>query len=274
MASDAYRGKVRLDDGKRNYVADADQAFWFRWASHTLDNGGSPEEIADDVGVLEPWTPPGLFSGVTYEQIDAALDAIIQGLVDDDGNPTGEFYTLHKQGKDRWVVPLIAEKLECEEEKAKRIAKLWDQNKLLYEFDYVSGPKSRERKGLQSRRNQTTQCNYGEILSFPGSGAAQPGTTGKITLQLSPLIPWGPLYRIGTRGRAPVHLCLSGENRGGVPILSRGSQAREERNATCKSHLADGRERRGRHFGRRDRGKAGALVMLPVLLDHLSRTCT
>jgi hypothetical protein len=143
------RGKVRLDAGKGNYLPDVDRAYWFQFTSLTLDNAGDDGGGADAIGVLDHWTPPGLFAGVTYEQINAILDAVKRGVVDDDdGSPTGEFYTANAQSTKRWVGTLIASILQCEDDKAKRIAKVWMASGLLYEFDYKDGS-SRDKKGLR-----------------------------------------------------------------------------------------------------------------------------
>lgn len=138
------KGIVRVDGAKANYLPPPENAEWYQFKSVELDNGESisGETIAGDyVGVLKPWVLPGIFDGLSYQKIDAILDAITAGT------PDHERWTLAPQSKDRFVGKIIAEVGEISEERASRIAATWKKSGLLYEDEYLSGAQRRKRKG-------------------------------------------------------------------------------------------------------------------------------
>lgn len=137
------KGIVRLDHAKGNYMPPPETATWLKFRNVELHNADpETERSGDHVGVLVPWSPPGLFEGITYEKIDQILDAIAGGI---DGL---ERYTLAPQSKDRYVGKVIAEVGEITEERAARITLIWKKSGLLYEEDYLSGAQRRMRKGI------------------------------------------------------------------------------------------------------------------------------
>lgn|SRR5215831_4589608 len=98
----AERGRyLRYDDAKANLNIISPYAKWFRKDTITLNNGNG-EIPGDDVGVLVPWEPKGL--DVHEAQIIAFFTRVDQGIVDDDGKPTGEFYTFEKaRANERYI---------------------------------------------------------------------------------------------------------------------------------------------------------------------------
>jgi len=93
---------LRYDDAKANLNAISPFAKWFRKDSITLAN--SRDDIpGDEVGVLIPWKPEGPM--VLEAQIVEFLKRVDVGILDADGKPSGEFFTLEKAGRDnsRWV---------------------------------------------------------------------------------------------------------------------------------------------------------------------------
>lgn len=136
------KGIVRVDHAKGNYLPPPETAAWFEFKSIELDNADERYgSVGDHVGVLLPWTPPGVFDGVSYVVIDRILDAIITGTDD------GEKWTLAPQSKDRFVGNVIAEMAELSGEQASRIAKAWQRSGLLYEEEYFSNAQRKMRKG-------------------------------------------------------------------------------------------------------------------------------
>jgi hypothetical protein len=71
-------------------------------------------------------------------------------MLDKNGTPTGEFYTSHKTSGDaRWLGILIQEELHCDEPRAKKIIKYWQDKGVLVEFEYSSPVQRKMRKGAR-----------------------------------------------------------------------------------------------------------------------------
>src|SRR5689334_4819588 len=58
------RGYVRMDSGKVNIAPPSRQAKWFRIVGVPLDNRTEEHPHGDEVQVVEPWTPAGLWDGL------------------------------------------------------------------------------------------------------------------------------------------------------------------------------------------------------------------
>jgi hypothetical protein len=147
---------VRYDDAKANLNLITRQACWFKKETYTINN--ATEELpGDDVGVLVPWLPPGPLDNVTTTTINQILDEIDRGLTDDEGDPTGEFFTFHnKANKDapsRWVGQVIQRWIQCSDERAAVFVKQWRMSGLLVEFPY----KNRRRKPVTGVRSDPTK---------------------------------------------------------------------------------------------------------------------
>lgn len=140
---------VRFDDAKANNSLITGQAKWFEKASVALNNGRGMIP-GDEVGVLMPWAPPGLMEGVELATIWLVLDTIDRGLVDENGHPTGTYYTPSASSPERWAGRVVAKMLGCDEARAKKILNAWlAEPKVLDVFDYDDA-KGRNRKGLRS----------------------------------------------------------------------------------------------------------------------------
>lgn len=140
---------IRFDDAKANYSLVTGVARWFYKQTYTLKNAGTFIP-GDDVGVLVPWEPPGLFAGVSLEMINAFYDKVNAGILDENGKPTGEYYTLHKtSGEERWLGTVIQEELHCDEARAKKILKHWKDKNVLDEFEYKDPIQYKKRKGVR-----------------------------------------------------------------------------------------------------------------------------
>lgn len=145
---------VRFDDAKANLSLVTGQAKWFEKKSVTLNNG-SGLIPGDDVGVLVPWEPPGMLDGVSMLTIGQVLDTIDRGLTDENGLPTGQFYTATASGpsKDRWAGVVIVRLLGCDEKRAKHLLKDWLKNEVLQTYDYADPVARRSRSGVRSVLN-------------------------------------------------------------------------------------------------------------------------
>lgn len=145
---------VRFDDAKANLSLITGRAKWFEKKSVTLNNA-TAFAPGDDVGVLAPWEPPGMLDGVSMFTVGQILDTIDRGLTDEQGLPTGQFYTAVASGpsKDRWAGTVIVRLLGCEEKRAKHILKEWSKNEVLETFDYDDPVARKRRSGTRSILN-------------------------------------------------------------------------------------------------------------------------
>jgi hypothetical protein len=140
---DSPSGFVRMDQAKGNYVPASEKAAWFKFRSIEIENGDAARNLPCDlVGILEPWTPPKAFDGVSADDVNRVLDLI------DKGNASGDRYTKHAGSKERYVVPMIAEELDRTEEQAATILRAWLESKLVDEKTYPELNKGKGGKGL------------------------------------------------------------------------------------------------------------------------------
>jgi hypothetical protein len=139
---------VRHDDAKANLHLVTAAARWFFKESRPLGNGGLGLP-GDEVGVLIPWSPPGVFEGASTHALNQILNLIDAGLLDEEGRPNGELYTAHKtkEGK-RWAGQIIVDVLDCDEGRAKKILKAWLETGLLTEVEFRNANR-KARKGLK-----------------------------------------------------------------------------------------------------------------------------
>lgn len=142
---------LRYDDAKANLNIVSPYARWFRKDTITLNNAvdGIP---GDEVGVLVPWQPKG--PSVLEEQIVAFFKRVDQGLLDENGKPTGEFYTTEASGRagrsnERYLAGFAQEFFHLDAlSQAEALIEGWRKSKR-----FVSGPryKSPETRKMRSR---------------------------------------------------------------------------------------------------------------------------
>ncbi len=148
---DEERGDyVRYDDAKANHSRKG-LVRWFKKNSVDLGNG-TGFLPGDEVGVLEPWKPPGALDGVTMHDIGLCLDAIDRGPLDEDGKPTGQFYAavMPSSIKDRWVGKVLMRFLGISEDAAKNLVRDWLKNDVLEVFDFTDPIQRKARQGVRS----------------------------------------------------------------------------------------------------------------------------
>lgn len=144
---------VRFDDAKANLNLVTGQAKWFEKKSITLSNGRGIIP-GDEVGVLSPWEPPGALDGISMHTIGQALDTIDRGLLDDNGAPTGQYYTSNSSGsKERWAGNVLIRLFGCQEKLAKNLLRDWVKNNVLETFEYADPVQRKARTGLRSVLN-------------------------------------------------------------------------------------------------------------------------
>jgi hypothetical protein len=137
---------VRFDDAKANQSR-VGMVKWFEKKSVVLNNG-TAFAPGDEVGVLVPWKPPGLLDGVSMHTIGLALDTIDRGVLDEDGQPTGQKYGPTAASKARWVGNVVMQLFGCDEDRAKDVTRVWLKNGVLEAVEYDDPVQRKFRTGV------------------------------------------------------------------------------------------------------------------------------
>jgi hypothetical protein len=117
LATEAWRYS-RIDDGKHN-LKPPGEAIWAKSVSHILPCG-------DSVGVLQPWTPPKPFDGVTKADAKVAQRLAQGGAYRADTQAKNWFgYTLGER------LNLDPRRDDADKAKLKAMIKTWLKNKVL-----------------------------------------------------------------------------------------------------------------------------------------------
>jgi hypothetical protein len=114
---------VRFDDAKASYTLATRMARWFEKVSVNLMNGNGLIP-GDEVGVLMPWTPPGLFDDVSVSQISLVMDKLTEGPRHDDGRLTGTLFGAHHNSKP-WAGEMVEDVFGWTKERAGKAIKFW-----------------------------------------------------------------------------------------------------------------------------------------------------
>lgn len=130
---------LRFDDAKANLTLITKIARWFEKRSHPVPNAGDGEP-ADEVGVLIPWRAPSAFDEMTDAQANAILDKIDKGVLDEDGQKTGDYFLAGVQGRKpkNWVGDVIQAHLGCTDKDARTIINKWISNKVITTFTAIT----------------------------------------------------------------------------------------------------------------------------------------
>ncbi len=135
ISADRRRDYFRIDGAKSNYTR-LDEAEWFERVEHTLAN-------QDKVAAATPWEPPSVWTDITPEAINLALDRIAAGPA------AGVLYTITKRGGGaRWVGNALIDMLTIKEGPAKEMISAWIKSGLLYETTYRDTAEGKERNGV------------------------------------------------------------------------------------------------------------------------------
>ena len=142
---------LRFDDAKANLTLVTFAARWFYKATVTLPNAGDDGEPADEIGVLMPWVPQGIFARLTPDVANAILDLITKGIAVKEDKPNDPF-CLSRRGGDnkRWAGNVIMGAVECTRDEAQKVLDTWVESGLLVEYEIATTTsKGRLRKGLR-----------------------------------------------------------------------------------------------------------------------------
>ena len=142
---------VRLDSAKVNIAARSTKAEWFHIVGQPIGNATAEYPNGDTIQVVEPWAPPNAWSNTTNESLNAILNDIEQGLVDESSNPTGQRYSnAPAAGDDRQVWPVVQNHYpDKSEAECRTIIHKWLDTKLLYSEEYHDPVDRKKRKGLR-----------------------------------------------------------------------------------------------------------------------------
>ena len=133
---------VRVDDAKGNMSAPVGKATWLTRKSVSIGNGG-PFDEGDSVGILDQWSPPDPFDGITMSEINRILDAIRDGVETDvryKKSPKAEHYVGN-------VINEVTSQGRSDNE-VKAIIKTWFASGVLFLEDYKDRVQRREVKGV------------------------------------------------------------------------------------------------------------------------------
>jgi hypothetical protein len=134
---------IRVDDAKVNLSARIDKATWFKLDQVELHNATQDYPHGDKVAALVPWAPPKLFSAVTAEQINEALDAIQQGP------EPGVLYGGTRRGSSsRWAGDPLRRVCDITEKQAQAMLDAWVASGLLFLRDFKDPHTRNTRKGF------------------------------------------------------------------------------------------------------------------------------
>jgi AAA domain/CHC2 zinc finger len=141
---------LRFDDAKANLTLITSIAKWFHKRTYVLPNG-TDTEPPDEVGALVEWKPKTIFDRIPPAIARAILHAIDTGVLDKEGQPTGDLFTMGKQGGGkRWAGDIIKATIECEDKEARTVLATWHANGVITEVEReTSTSRGQKRKGLK-----------------------------------------------------------------------------------------------------------------------------
>jgi hypothetical protein len=140
---------VRLDSAKVNIAAPSSNATWFKLVGVPIGNATPEYPNGDTIQVIEPWSPPDAWANTTTEELNAILDDIARGMIDEEGKPNGRRYSNAPSAIDRAVWPVVQKHYPKKTEgECRTIIHAWLDSKLIYSKDYDDPVDYKPRKGL------------------------------------------------------------------------------------------------------------------------------
>jgi AAA domain len=139
VTSEERHQYLRFDDAKANLTLVTFAARWFQKKTVRLPNA-EDDEPGDDVGVLVPWSPKAIFARITNEMANQMLDIIAAGVLDKDGKPTSDSFTLSRRGRNnkRWAGNVIRGLVECTDREAQKMIDTWLKSGLISEVNTIT----------------------------------------------------------------------------------------------------------------------------------------
>lgn len=139
---------VRLDSAKVNLAASSSQATWFKLVGVPIGNGTPEYPNGDSIQVVEPWSPPEAWDGLSTDVLNAVLSEIDRGLVDAHGKPNGRRYSSAPSTKGNRAAWRVVQR-HCpdrSEAQCRQVIRTWELNDVIVTQDY-DDPKERKSRG-------------------------------------------------------------------------------------------------------------------------------
>jgi hypothetical protein len=143
------RDYIRVDSAKVNIARASRNATWFHLVNVSLDNASTLYPAGDQVQTVESWSPPDAWKGTTSAELNAILNDIDLGLVDNNGKPTGQRYSNAPKAGKRTVWPVVQRYYPNKSEgECRTIIHAWLGTGLLYAQQYDDPLEYKKRSGL------------------------------------------------------------------------------------------------------------------------------
>jgi hypothetical protein len=134
---------VRLDGAKVNIAPRSGKATWFHIIGVPIGNATEEYPSGDTVQVVEPWSPPDTWAGLSSHLLNQILTAIDAGL------PDGTRYTDAPNATTRAAWQVVAEYAPDKSEvQAREIVRTWVKNGVLEHREYDNPVTRKTVKGL------------------------------------------------------------------------------------------------------------------------------
>jgi hypothetical protein len=142
--SDAERRQlIRLDSAKVN-IAPSSDARWYRLVGVPLGNQTDRYPEGDEIAVVECWSVPDLFDGLTIDLVNEILDEVDRGLAD--GTPYSDKNAAEKRAAWKVVARYAPYKSEGQ---CREIIRVWVKNMVLIHEEYRDKQHGRDTTGLR-----------------------------------------------------------------------------------------------------------------------------
>jgi hypothetical protein len=134
---------VRLDSAKVNITPPSSKATWFHLVGVPIGNATEQYPAGDTIQVVEPWSPPNTWAGLSPVTLNAVLDDIERGM------PNGQRYSSAGAAKDRAAWPVVIRYCpDRTEAQCREIIRAWVKSTLLYDDEYDDPIDRKPRQGL------------------------------------------------------------------------------------------------------------------------------
>jgi AAA domain len=147
---DERKRYIRMDSAKVNLTAGTEPAMWYKLIGVKLGNKNERYPAGDEIQTVEIWNPPETWADLSNAALNAALDAIEMGLIDDETKlPTGQRYTAAGRATDRAAWKVIQRSCPSKNEtQCREIVSTWVRNGVLREDKYEDPIERKKLVGL------------------------------------------------------------------------------------------------------------------------------
>ena len=131
ISNEDHRAYIRLDPAKVNITPHAAKAEWFRLVGVPIGNSTPEYPSGDTIQVVEPWSPPSTWEGVSPASANIVISKIDAGMED------GQRYSDAGSAKGRAAWRVVQQSCpEKSEPQCREIIHTWVRNGVLYAKKY------------------------------------------------------------------------------------------------------------------------------------------